>query len=209
MELTVYNIKGEETGRKVKLDESIFAVEPNDHAIYLEVKQYLANQRQGTHKSKERSEISGSTRKIKRQKGTGTARAGSIKSPIFRGGGRIFGPRPRNYSFKLNKKLKHVARKSALSYKIKNNEVIVVENLEFDAVKTKSFVAFNESLKVADKKSLLVLGEANKNVYLSARNIQNSKVITVSELSTYDILNNKCLMLTEGSIESISKTLTA
>lgn len=209
MELTVYNIKGEETGRKVKLDESIFAVEPNDHAIYLEVKQYLANQRQGTHKSKERSEISGSTRKIKRQKGTGTARAGSIKSPIFRGGGRIFGPRPRNYSFKLNKKLKHVARKSALSYKIKNNEVIVVENLEFDAVKTKSFVAFNESLKVADKKSVLVLGEANKNVYLSARNIQNSKVITVSELSTYDILNNKCLLLTEGSIESISKTLTA
>ncbi len=209
MELTVYNIKGEETGRKVKLDASVFGVEPNDHAIYLDVKQYLANQRQGTHKSKERAEISGSTRKLKRQKGTGTARAGSIKSPIFRGGGRVFGPKPRNYGFKLNKKLKQLARKSALAYKLKNNEIIVVENMEFEAPKTKSFIAFNESLKVADKKSLLVLGEANKNVYLSARNIQNSTVVTASELSTYDILNNKCLLLTEGSIENISKTLSA
>ena len=209
MELSVYNIKGEDTGRKVVLSDEIFAVEPNDHAIYLDVKQYLANQRQGTHKSKERGEISGSTRKLKRQKGTGTARAGSIKSPLFRGGGRVFGPRPRNYSFKLNRKLKELARFSALTYKAQNNEIVVVENIDFAAPKTKEFVALKENLKVADKKSLLVLPEENKNVYLSAQNLKDSAVIVASELNTYGILNCKCLMITEGAVAKISETLKA
>lgn len=205
MKLAVYNIKGEDTGKKIDLADSIFGVAPNDHAIYLDVKQYLANQRQGTHKSKERSEISGSTRKIKRQKGTGTARAGSIKSPIFRGGGRVFGPEPRDYSFKLNKKLKRLARKSALTYKARNNEIIVIEDFAFEAPKTKSFVELKENLKVADKKSLLVLPEVNKNVYLSARNLQDSRVATLSGLNTYGIMNCKCLMLTTSTVEEISK----
>jgi large subunit ribosomal protein L4 len=205
MKLAVYNIKGEDTGKKIELADSIFGVEPNDHAIYLDVKQYLANQRQGTHKSKERGEISGSTRKIKRQKGTGTARAGSIKSPVFVGGGRVFGPTPRDYSFKLNKKLKRLARKSALTYKAKNNEIIVLEDFAFEAPKTKSFIDLKENLKVADKKSLLVLPEVNKNVYLSARNLQDSKVATLSGLNTYGIMNCKCLMLTTTTIEEIDK----
>lgn len=209
MELSVYNIKGEDTGRKVVLSDDIFAIEPNDHAIYLDVKQFLANQRQGTHKSKERGEITGSTRKLKRQKGTGTARAGSIKSPLFRGGGRVFGPRPRNYGFKLNKKLKELARKSALTYKAQNNEIVVVENIEFAAPKTKEFVALKDNLKVADKKSLLVLPEENKNVYLSAQNLKDSTVVVASELNTYAILNCKCLMISEGSVEKISETLKA
>lgn len=209
MELSVYNIKGEDTGRKVVLSDDIFAIEPNDHAIYLDVKQFLANQRQGTHKSKERGEITGSTRKIKRQKGTGTARAGSIKSPIFRGGGRVFGPRPRNYGFKLNKKLKELARKSALTYKAQNNEIIVVENFEFADPKTKEFVALKNNLKVADKKSLLVLPEENKNVYLSAQNLKDSTVVVASELNTYGILNCACLMVSEGSIQKISENLKA
>lgn len=209
MKLSVYNIKGEDTGRTIELEDSIFAAEPNDHAIYLDVKQYLANQRQGTHKSKERAEISGSTRKIKKQKGTGTARAGSIKSPVFRGGGRVFGPQPRDYSFKLNKKLKKVARISALSYKVKNEELVVVENFSFDAPKTKEFVALGENLKVADKKSLWILPENDKNIVLSARNIENANVTTVDHLNTYSILNCKRLMVTEGSLEGIGNLLKA
>ena len=205
MELAVYNIKGEDTGKKVELADAIFGIEPNDHAIYLDVKQYLANQRQGTHKSKERSEIAGSTRKIKRQKGTGTARAGSIKSPVFRGGGRVFGPQPRDYSFKLNKKVKRLARKSALAYKAKGNEIIIVEDFNFEQPKTKSFIELKENLKVADKKSLLVLPEENKNVYLSARNLKGSAVSTASDLNTYAIMNCKCLMLTASSVEKISE----
>jgi large subunit ribosomal protein L4 len=171
--------------------ESVFAVEPNDHAIYLDVKQYLANKRQGTHKAKERAEIAGSTRKIKRQKGTGTARAGSIKSPLFRGGGRVFGPRPRSYEFKLNKKLKKVARKSALSLKVKNENLIVLEDFNFEAPKTKEFVQLSKNLQIDNKKTLLVLSEQNNNVYLSSRNLQYSKVVTISELNTYDIMNAK------------------
>lgn len=209
MELTVYNIKGEDTGRKVTLEDSIFAVEPNDHAIYLDVKQYLANQRQGTHKSKQRNEISGSTRKIKKQKGTGTARAGSIKSPVFRGGGRVFGPEPRDYSFKLNKKLKKLARKSALTYKVKNEELVVIENFNFEAAKTKEFVTLRENLKVADKKSLWVMPNNDKNVVLSARNLKNANVIAVSDLNTYQILDCKCILITESSIESIGNLLNA
>jgi large subunit ribosomal protein L4 len=200
MELAVYNIKGEDTGKKVELADAIFGIEPNDHAIYLDVKQYLANQRQGTHKSKERGEVSASTRKIKRQKGTGTARAGSLKSPLFRGGGRVFGPQPRDYSFKLNKKLKRLARFSALTHKAKNNEIIVLEDFSFDAPKTKSFISITENLKVADKKLLLVLPDVNKNVYLSARNLQGSRVVSVSDLNTYGIMNCKCLVLTESTI---------
>lgn len=209
MKLTVYNIKGEDTGKKIELADSIFGIEPNDHAIYLDVKQYLANQRQGTHKSKERAEISGSTRKIKRQKGTGTARAGSIKSPVFRGGGRIFGPKPRNYSFKLNKKLKSLARISALAYKAKNNEIIVVEDFNFETPRTKNFIELEKNLKVADKKSLLVLPEVNKNVYLSARNLKGSTVAIISDLNTYRIMNCKCLVLTASAVEGIDKTFNA
>ena len=207
MEIAVLKNSGEDTGRKVSLSDEIFGIEPNDHAIYLDVKQFLANQRQGTHKSKERGEISGSTRKIKRQKGTGTARAGSIKSPIFRGGGRIFGPKPRNYGFKLNKKLKSLARKSALAYKAQDNSVVVLEDFSFDAPKTKEFVNVLSSLSVADKKTLLVLGDQNKNVALSGRNLQNAKVVTVDSLNTYDVLNADSLLLSESSIEKIENLL--
>jgi large subunit ribosomal protein L4 len=203
MELNVLNIQGNETGKKVELNDQIFGIEPNDHAIYLDVKQYLANQRQGTSKSKERAEVSGSTRKIKKQKGTGTARAGSIKSPVFRGGGRVFGPRPRNYEFKLNKKVKLLARMSALTYKAKDNGIIILEDFSFDTPKTKEFVAIQNNLKINDKKSLFVLSELNKNIYLSSRNLEGVKVVTISELTTYDILNASSLVLLEGSLEKI------
>lgn len=209
MELSIYNIKGEDTGRKVLLNDAIFAIEPNDHAIYLDVKQYLANQRQGTHKSKQRSEIAGSTRKLGRQKGGGGARPGDIKSPVRVGGGRIFGPVPRDYSFKLNKKLKQLARKSALSYKAQNGALIVLDALDFAAPKTKDFIAMEKSLNIADKKSLFVLGNANKNVYLSARNLQGSKVLTVSELNTYSIMNSRVLVLTEESVAGIEQIFKA
>ena len=205
MELTVYNIKGEDTGRKVNLNETIFGIEPNDHCIYLDVKQYRANNRQGTHKAKERADIKGSTRKIKKQKGTGSARAGSIKNPLFRGGGRVFGPRPKDYSFKLNKKLKKLARKSALTYKAQENGLYVVEDFSFDKPKTSEFKAFENNLKIADKKSILVLSEPNKNLYLSSRNLQGSKAITVSELTTYDILDAKALVFVESSFDVLEK----
>ena len=197
MELSVYNIKGEDTGRKVSLDDSVFGIEPNEHVMYLDVKQYLANKRQGTHKSKERSEISGSTRKLGRQKGGGGARRGDINSPVLVGGARVFGPVPRDYSFKLNKKTKKLARKSALSAKIKDNEIIVVENVSFDAPKTKEFVSMMSGLKIADKKTLLILSEPNKNVYLSARNLQNAKVITSSHRKPWPVyrLFSSCVVL--------------
>ena len=207
MELKVYNIKGEDTGRQIQLSDTIFGIEPNDHAIYLDVKQFMANNRQGTHKAKERAEIKGSTRKLKKQKGTGTARFGSIKNPLFRGGGRIFGPRPRDYSFKLNKKLKQLARKSALAYKVQNEGVIVLEDFSFEAPKTKEYQQIKNNLKIADKKSLLVLGEANKNIYLSSRNLQGAKTVTVSELTTYDILDAKAIIFAESSIDGLEKTL--
>jgi len=203
MELNVLNIEGKETGNKVVLNDLIFGVEPNDHAIYLDVKQYLANQRQGTSKSKERGEIAGSTRKIKKQKGTGTARAGSIKSPTFRGGGRVFGPRPRDYGFKLNKKVKQLARKSALSYKAKDNGIIVLEAFNFDVPKTKELINIQNNLKINDKKSIIVLSEANKNIYLSSRNLKGIKVVIASELTTYDILNASSIIFVEGSLEKI------
>jgi large subunit ribosomal protein L4 len=203
MELKVVNIQGKETGKKVELNDTIFGIEPNDHAIYLDVKQYLANQRQGTHKSKERAEVAGSTRKIKKQKGTGGARAGSIKSPVFRGGGRVFGPRPRNYGFKLNKKVKQLARKSALAYKVKENGIIVLEAFDFNAPKTQEFVTIQNNLKINDKKSLFVLPELNKNIYLSSRNLQGVKVVVASELTTYDILNASSVVILEGSLEQI------
>ena len=207
MELTVKNIKGSDTKKKVKLSDDIYAIEPNDHAIYLDVKQYLANQRQGTSKAKERAEVTGSTRKIKKQKGTGTARAGSIKSPVFKGGGTIFGPRPRNYGFKLNKKLKVLARKSALSYKAQNNGLIVLEDFSFDAPKTKEFKSLLENLKVNEKKSLIVLSDLNKNIYLSSRNLKNTKVVTASGLNTYDLMNASNVLISEGSLESIQTIL--
>lgn len=207
MELTVRNIKGSDTKKKVKLSDEIYAIEPNDHAIYLDVKQYLANQRQGTSKAKERAEVTGSTRKIKKQKGTGTARAGSIKSPIFKGGGTIFGPRPRNYGFKLNKKLKSLARKSALSYKAQNGGLIVLEDFSFDAPKTKEFKSLLENLKVNEKKSLIVLSDLNKNIYLSSRNLKNTKVVTASGLNTYDLMNASNVLISEGSLESIQTIL--
>ncbi len=207
MELKVLNNTGKDTGKKVKLNDSIFAVEPNDHAIYLDVKQYLANQRQGTHKSKERGEIKGSTRKIKKQKGTGTARAGSIKSPVFKGGGRVFGPRVRDYSIKLNKKLKQLARKSALTYKAKANQIFVVEDFNFEAPKTKEFAAMLNNLKVNDKKSLLVLADTNKNIYLSSRNIQGAEVISADMLNTYQIMRASSLIITEKSVEIIESVL--
>jgi len=200
MELSVLNIKGEDTGRKVSLNDAIFGIEPNDHAIYLDVKQFLANRRQGTHKAKARSEISGSTRKLGRQKVGGGARPGDIKSPLRVGGGRVFGPVPRDYSFKLNKKVKQLARKSALSYKAKNGAITVVENFEFEAPKTKKMLELAKNLQVADKKPLIVLSSANKNVYLSARNLPSIDVITTSELNTYNVLNAKTLVLTEGSV---------
>ena len=207
MEVAVLDIKGKETGRKAKLSDSVFAIEPNDHAVYLDVKQYLANQRQGTHKAKERAEIAGSTRKIKKQKGTGTARAGSIKSPIFKGGGRVFGPRPRNYGFKLNKNLKRLARKSALSIKAKAESIYVIEDFSFDAPKTKSMIDVLKALGIQDKKSLIVLGDSNKNVYLSSRNLKGLEVVNSSELSTYGILNAKNIVLLEGSLEGIESNL--
>lgn len=207
MEIAVLDIKGKETGRKANLSDTVFGIEPNNHAVYLDVKQYLANQRQGTHKAKERAEIAGSTRKIKKQKGTGTARAGSIKSPIFRGGGRIFGPRPRNYAFKLNKNLKRLARKSALSLKANDSSIIVVEDFSFDTPKTKNFTEVLRALGLENKKSLIVLGGSNKNVYLSSRNLKTSEVISASELSTYKILNASKLVFLEGSVEGIESNL--
>ena len=207
MKIAVLDIKGKDTGRKANLSDDVFAIEPNDHAVYLDVKQYLAHQRQGTHKAKERAEIAGSTRKIKKQKGTGTARAGSIKSPIFRGGGRIFGPRPKDYTQKLNKNLKRLARKSALSLKSKENAILVVEDFDFDTPSTKDFIEVLKTFGLENKKSLIVLGDSNKGVYLSSRNFKGSEVITNSELSTYKILNANSLVLLEGSLEGIELNL--
>ena len=207
MKVAVVDINGKETGRKADLSDTVFGIEPNKHAVYLDVKQYLANQRQGTHKSKERAEIVGSTRKIKKQKGTGTARAGSIKSPVFRGGGRVFGPRPRSYSFKLNKGLKRLARKSALSIKANDKAITVVEDFNLESPKTKDFVAILKALGLESKKSLIVLGGSNNNVYLSSRNLKTSEVITSSELSTYHILNANNVVLMEGSVEGIVSNL--
>ena len=207
MEVKVLDINGKETGRKVNLDDNVFAIEPNKHAVYLDVKQYLANQRQGTHKAKERAEVAGSTRKIKKQKGTGTARAGSKKSPLFKGGGTVFGPRPRSYSFKLNKNLKRLARKSAFSIKALESNILVVEDFTFDAPNTKKFINVLNDLGLENKKSLFILGDSNKNVYLSSRNLKTTSVVTSSELSTYAILNAKSLVLLEGSIEAIEANL--
>jgi large subunit ribosomal protein L4 len=207
MEVNVVNVSGKETGAKVQLPESVFGIEPNDHAIYLDVKQFLANQRQGTHKSKQRNEIAGSTRKLYKQKGTGGARAGGIKSPLFNGGGRVFGPQPRDYSFKLNKKLKSLARKSALSYKAKDSSIIVLEDFNFDSIKTKSYVQLVADLNVTNVKTLLVLGEANKNIYLSSRNLKKTKVITADQLNTYDVLNAGKLLLTAGAVKTLEEAL--
>ncbi|MEM9648776.1 MAG: 50S ribosomal protein L4 [Bacteroidota bacterium] len=207
MKVAVLDIKGKETGRKVDLSDDVFGIEPNEHAIYLDVKQYLAHQRQGTHKAKERAEIAGSTRKIKKQKGTGTARAGSIKSPVFRGGGRIFGPRPRDYQQKLNKNVKRLARKSALTLKSKEKAITVVEDFNFEAPKTKDFKAFLSSLGIENKKSLIVLGDTNYNVYLSSRNLKRSEVVTNSELNTYKIVNANNVVLTESALEGIESNL--
>jgi len=207
MEVNILNISGKETGAKAQLSDSIFGIEPNDHAIYLDVKQFLANQRQGTHKSKQRNEIAGSTRKLYKQKGTGGARAGSVKSPLFNGGGRIFGPQPRDYSFKLNKKLKSLARKSALSYKAQDNNIVVLEDFSFDAVKTKTYVQMVADLNVTDVKTLLVLGTANNNVYLSSRNLKKAKVITADQLNTYDVLNAGKLLLTAGALKTLEEAL--
>jgi large subunit ribosomal protein L4 len=205
MKVSVLDINGKDTGRKVELSESVFAVEQNDHAVYLDVKQHLANKRQGTHKAKERAEITGSTRKIKKQKGTGTARAGSIKSGVFRGGGRMFGPRPRNYHFKLNKSLKKLARKSALSTQAKDKNILVVEDFNFEAPNTKKFISVLQGLGLENKKSLFVLGESNNNVYLSSRNLKRAKTITNSGLSTYEILNANKIILLESSLEGINQ----
>lgn len=207
MKVAVLNIQGKETGRKAELSDDVFKIEPNEHAIYLDVKQYLAHQRQGTHKSKERSEVAGSTRKIKKQKGTGTARAGSIKSPVFRGGGRIFGPRPKDYTQKLNKNVKRLARKSALSMKSQENAILVVEDFSFEQPKTKEFRAVLKALGLADKKSLIVLGDSNNSVYLSSRNLPGSEVITNSELSTYKIMNANSVVLMEGALAEIEANL--
>lgn len=207
MEVKVLDINGKETGRKVQLSDSVFAIEPNKHAVYLDVKQYLANQRQGNHKAKERAEVAGSTRKIKKQKGTGTARAGSAKNPLFKGGGTVFGPRPRSYSFKLNKNLKRLARKSALSLKVNESNLVVVEDFTFDTPSTKNFINVLKSLGLDNKKSLFVLGDSNKNVYLSSRNLKASSVVTSSELSTYAILNAKSLVLLEGAVDGIEANL--
>jgi large subunit ribosomal protein L4 len=207
MEVKVLNVSGKETGAKVQLSDEIFGIEPNDHAIYLDVKQFLANQRQGTHKSKQRNEIAGSTRKLYKQKGTGGARAGSIKSPLFNGGGRVFGPQPRDYSFKLNKKLKVLARKSALAYKAKDNSVIVLEDFSFDSPKTKNFITLLGALNFSEEKTLIVLASANDNVYLSSRNIQKTKVITADQLNTYDVLNAGKLVFTTGSVKSLEEAL--
>ena len=205
MEIKVLNTAGQETGRTVTLDEQIFGIEPSDHAIYLDVKQILANKRQGTHSAKERGEVSGSTRKLKKQKGTGTARAGSVKSPVFRGGGRVFGPRPRSYDFKLNKKVKSLARKSALTYKALEEAILVIEDFNFETPKTREMVQISNNLKINDKKSLFVLPEENKNIYLSSRNLQAVSVITASELNTYQILNAKKVIVLESSVSKIEE----
>ena len=206
MELAVYNINGQDTGKKVTLNDEVFAIaEPNEHAVYLSVKQYLGNQRQGTHKSKERSEIMGSTKKLGRQKGGGGARHGDIKSPLFHGGGRVFGPRPRNYYTKLNKKVKDLARRSALTYKAQNNQIIVVEDFDFAAPKTKDFVAITKALNLDGKKVLLVLEDIKKNVYMSARNVETAKVYTARDLNTYCVLDNRAMIVTESSIEVMNK----
>jgi len=207
MEVSIVNISGKATSKKVSLNDAIFGIEPNDHAIYLDVKQHLANKRQGTHKSKERNEVSGSSKKIKKQKGTGGYRAGNIKSPTIVGGGRAFGPRPRDYSFKLNKKLKRLARVSALAYKAKDKNLTVLEDFSFDAPKTQKYVDLLGNLKLSDKKTLLVLGESNKNIYLSSRNLGNTKVVTVSDLNTYDILNAQNLLLVESSVKELENLL--
>jgi large subunit ribosomal protein L4 len=206
MKVSVYNITGKDTGKQVDLREEIFGIEPNDHAIYLDAKQFMANNRQGTSKAKQRSEVAGSTKKIKRQKGTGTARFGSIKNPLFRGGGRVFGPSPRSYEQKLNKKVKQLARKSALTYKARNKEIIVVEDFNMESPKTKEFAQINTNLKINGKKSLFVLSEQNKNLYLSSRNLPFAKVVTANELNTYDILDAATLVLVESSIDSINKS---
>ena len=207
MELSILNKDGKDSKKKAKLSDSIYGIEPNDHAIYLDVKQHLANKRQGTSKSKERAEITGSTKKIKKQKGTGTARAGSIKSPLFRGGGTVFGPRPRNYSFKLNKKTKVLARCSALSYKAKEGDLHVVESFDFDAPKTKDFVQVLNNLKCNDKKTLMVVSESNKNIYLSSRNLQGAKVVTASDVNTYDLVNANKVLLSVDALEKIETVL--
>jgi large subunit ribosomal protein L4 len=207
MDIAVVKYSGENTGRKVNLSSEIFGIEPNDHAIWLDVKSYLANQRQGTHKAKQRNEISGSSKKLKKQKGTGGARAGNIKNPQFKGGGRVFGPQPRDYSFKLNKKVKDLARKSALTYKAKDNSIAIIEDFNFDAPKTKQYQNLLKSLSLNDKKTLLVLSENNKNVVLSGRNVVNTKVITADQLNTYDVMNAEQLILVEGSISKIGNIL--
>ena len=208
MEVNVLNVSGKQTGGKVQLPESVFGIEPSDHAIYLDVKQFLANQRQGTHKSKQRNEIAGSTRKLYKQKGTGGARAGSIKSPLFNGGGRVFGPQPRDYSFKLNKKLKVLARKSALTYKAQDNNILVLEDFNFDAIKTKTYIQMEADLNVTNDKTLLVLsGNENNNVYLSSRNLKKTKVIMVDQLNTYDVLNAGKLLLTAGAVKTLEEAL--
>ena len=206
MELAVYNIEGKDTGKKVTLNDAVFGLEdPNEHAIYLDVKQFLANQRQGTHKAKERSEVAGSTRKLGKQKGGGGARRGDINSPLLVGGGRVFGPRPRDYRFKLNKKVKALARKSALTSKAADGQIIVVEDFTFEAPKTKEFVKFANNLKIADKKTLMVLADQNKNVYLSARNIQNVNIMTASQLNTYRILDNKVIVMSESAVAVVNE----
>jgi len=205
MKLSVINTSGKDTGKKIELKDSVFGIEPNDHAIYLDVKQYLANKRQGTSKTKERAEITGSTRKLRRQKGTGSARVGSIKNPIFRGGGRIFGPQPRSYGFKLNKKVKKLARKSALSYKARNNGIMIMEDFNFELPRTKEYIKLVDNLKIKDNKSLIVLSEPNKNIYLSSRNLKDSKVVSVSDLTTYDIMNCSIIVFEEGSIDVLNK----
>lgn len=207
MELSVIKQDGKDSKKKVKLSDTIYGIEPNDHAIYLDVKQFLANRRQGTSKSKERAEISGSTRKIKKQKGTGTARAGSIKSPLFRGGGTVFGPKPRDYSFKLNKKLKKLARRSALSYKAKDGQLQIIEDLNLEAPKTKEFLSVLSNLKSSDKKTLMIVSDLNKNLYLSSRNLQGTKVITASDINTYDLMNAKSVLVSEGALEKIETIL--
>jgi len=207
MKVAVLDINGKETGRSIELSDAVFAIEPHNHSVYLDVKQYLANQRQGTHKAKERAEIAGSTRKIKKQKGTGTARAGSIKSGLFRGGGRMFGPRPRSYSFKLNKNVKRLARKSALTMKAQTNNIIVLEDVDFASPKTKEFKNLLSSLGLADKKALFVLGESNNNVYLSSRNLKRSKAVTASEINTYALMNADSVVLFEGTVEGVVSNL--
>jgi large subunit ribosomal protein L4 len=207
MDLKVVNTKGKETAKKVTLNKEVFGIEPNDHAIYLDVKQHLANKRQGTHQAKERGEIVGSTRKLRKQKGSGAARVGSIKNPLFRGGGRVFGPRPRNYGFKLNRKLKQLARKSALSYKVKEESMMVLEDFSFDAPKTKDFASLMAALKMTGKKSLMVLNQEDKNIYLSSRNLQSSEVVTISELNTYKILNANTLIVCESAVKELENVL--